>query len=162
MGSTGLMWSDPGIVRRTNDACFPLPPEVCPRGCTESYVLRLADWCASLFAPAQVEEKLRKGEPLDSLRNIVSGGRAYCVRCCVWRMEPEVSGTSRFAGVSSTHHCTTCQRCVVDFDHHCGVFGRCIAGSGLRGNMKYFKCILTTAVAGILTTVLAFVMQAAA
>ena len=51
-----------------------------------------------------------------------------------------------------THHCSICQRCVVDFDHHCGVFGRCIAGKGWRGNMGYFKGILFLALLGMITS----------
>jgi hypothetical protein len=55
------------------------------------------------------------------------------------------------------HHCSICQRCVVDFDHHCGVFGRCIAGEGMRGNMGYFKVVIAMGCWGSFTTVAAFV-----
>ena len=55
------------------------------------------------------------------------------------------------------HHCSICQRCVVDFDHHCGVFGRCIAGQGMRGNMGYFKVVLAMGCLGSFTTAAAFV-----
>ena len=147
------MFDDPGVVRRSSSNCFPLPPEV--------------------------EERLRTGQPIDPLRNVVVNGRQFCVRCCVWR--EETTTPTRFVGVSGTHHCEaacrsrphrpadaahdpadaghTCQRCVRDFDHHCGVFGRCIAGSGMRGNMKYFKLIIASGIAGLFTCVLGLVVQ---
>ena len=94
--------------------------------------------------PPVVAERLAAGESLDGLANPVDDTGSYCVRCCVWRRP----------GRGRAHHCSTCQRCVVTFDHHCGVFGRCIAGSGFRGNMGYFKTILLMAAAGFFTCII--------
>ncbi len=75
-------------------------------------------------------------------------GSSYCVRCLVWR---------RPAPGRKAHHCSTCGRCVVDFDHHCGVLGRCIAGSGLSGNLWAFYSLLGLSYSGGLTTLGALV-----
>jgi hypothetical protein len=116
----GLLFGDPGTLKRSPQAC--LPP------------------------PAAVAERLRRKQALAGLENAYENGQVFCMRCCIWRPE---SASFR----DTTHHCSICQRCVVDFDHHCGVFGRCIAGRGWRGNMGYFKCILLCAFAGFMTCV---------
>jgi len=91
-----ITYGDPGVIHRSPENCFPLPDEVARR--------------------------LRNGESLEMLSNLIDeGGRSFCVRCLVWRPP---KGTS----LGAAHHCRTCQRCVVNFDHHCGVLGRCIAG----------------------------------
>ena len=51
----------------------------------------------------------------------------------------------------AAHHCSLCQRCVVDFSHHCSFFGRCIAGRGLRGNRKYLVTLVHLGYAAMLT-----------
>jgi len=111
----GILFGDPGTLKRSPEACFPIPE--------------------------QVMDRLRRGAPLD-LENVYHDGMVYCVRCFIWRRAH-----------NQVHHCSICQRCVVDFDHHCGVFGRCIAGRGFRGNMGYFKSILLMALAGIITSI---------
>lgn len=131
-----LLLSDPGVVRRDRETCYPLP--------------------------AVVSERLRAGDALsDITENIVDGdGGSYCVRCCVWRRAPPcaahperahgnwarwvwhrypaVAGAIKCAGGASSHHCSICQRCVVGHDHHCGVLGRCITAN----NMPWFLTLL--------------------
>lgn len=119
----GLVFDDPGTVRRSRLTCEPVPPEA--------------------------RAKLQNMAP-PNLQNVTGAdGRTFCVRCYVWRpREPPAYDGDRFHARANAHHCSTCQRCVTDFDHHCGVFGRCIAGKGLRGNFKYFATIIATGYAG--------------
>lgn len=91
---------------------------------------------------------LREGKSLGGIQNIHENGQIFCVRCCIWRPDARPPLYR-----DETHHCSTCNRCVKDFDHHCGVFGRCIAGKGWRGNMGFFKGILFCAFAGIVTCI---------
>jgi len=123
----GLMFGDPGVIKRSESTCLPVPPSIL--------------------------EKINASERVDFGANIVENGLTYCVRCLVWRI-PGSSGSDLECCSSAQvwdwcngtgnriHHCDTCQRCVEHFDHHCGVFGRCIAGQGFGGNMGYFKTIL--------------------
>lgn len=100
--------------------------------------------------PEAVKEKLQSGAPLDGLRNIQSDdGSSFCTRCCVWR-----------PSMRKAHHCSLCQRCVVDFDHHCGFYGRCIAGTRTSGNMPFFIALITLGYAAFFT-ILVFVVLAA-
>ena len=55
----GLMWGDPGTVKRTPDTCFPLP-EI-------------------------ISERLRTGQSLSGVGNVHEDGRVFCCRCLVWR-----------------------------------------------------------------------------
>ena len=129
----GLLCGDPGVVRRSEETCFPIPEEV---------QCRLKDGASTH----------------EGLSNIVDGDRTYCVRCLVWRNRAEPSGgVSSLLGTkvcahAQPHHCRTCNRCVRSFDHHCGVFGRCIAGRGMRGNMKYFVLIIVMGYGGVFVT----------
>eukprot|EP00729_Bicosta_minor_P017808 gene17808-20774_t len=135
----GMLWGDPGVVKRNAKNCYPVPPTV--------------------------KERLLTGE---TSMNGVNGGRhiegedgmTYCLRCFVWRPKGK---EVRFAGSSSTHHCSTCNRCVVKFDHHCGVFGRCIAGDACGwfqpGNYNYFVSIIGMCFIGCCTTIASMVVS---
>ena len=118
----GIMWGDPGVLKRSPETCFPLPQNIA--------------------------EKLRQKQSLAGLENVYEGQHVFCVRCCIWRPD-----SSPPLYRDNTHHCSTCQRCVADFDHHCGVFGRCIAGKGWQGNMGYFKGILMMMFFGLITCI---------
>lgn len=116
----GLLFGNPGVIRRSPATCLPMPSEVVDR--------------------------IKRNMSMDGLPNIIEGGSTFCVRCFVWRPPGSVSA----------HHCSTCQRCVVEFDHHCGVFGRCIAGPQpwhrpFRGNMTYFVTIIVMGYGGAMT-----------
>lgn len=138
----GLLFHNPGVIKRTPETCFPMPP--------------------------QVSEYIQSGGCLESLANIASpSGESYCVRCLVWRPAPRRPvcrgplGALQRRGLlrcsqATAHHCRTCARCVMNFDHHCGVFGRCIAGRGFGGNMGFFKTIIITGYAAGVTVFAAF------
>lgn len=126
----GLMFGDPGVVSRCEATCFPIPEEVQRRISDGSH------------------------ETHDSSSNIVDGDRTFCVRCLVWRSNPDPHCCGGPCVQARPHHCRICNRCVMHFDHHCGVFGRCIAGSGLHGNMKYFTTIIAVGYGGFFLAVI--------
>lgn len=152
----GILHTDPGFIQRSIDTCHPIPETVCE-------LLMDPEW-----------------DPNSLRSNIVSDvdGRAYCVRCFVWRPVWAPIATENITpignellqknrnvrnfstpctqslGGNSVHHCSICQRCVLDFDHHCGVFGRCIAAR----NMPYFLGIIGTSAALTLTCILSMLV----
>lgn len=86
----GLMWGDPGTIKRTPETCFPLP--------------------------AQVSAQLAHGKRLDAgrLGNIHEGGRTFCIRCLVWRPDDTVHHcrTCQRCVVDFDHHCGVFGRCI--------------------------------------------------
>ena len=146
----GLLYGDPGVVRRSKTTCMPPHPEISRR--------------------VQAGEQLQNAL-MTNPREPVAPFRAYCVRCFVYRSSHESLKHARtvaddeaakssclFCGpfkpapqTKPAHHCSTCQRCVEHFDHHCGVFGRCIAGKGMGGNFGYFKVLIVMGNLGPLT-----------
>ena len=72
------------------------------------YVARSQETCFPV--PPELLELLESGEQkVQNIKDDVND-RTYCVRCFVWR--PNKGRTGR-----KSHHCSSCQRCVVDFDH---------------------------------------------
>ena len=137
-----LMFGDPGVVRRSQRACLPVPDQV------QEKLIAHANAASDGTNPIH--------HPLAQMQNIKEDARSYCVRCCLWRDEPYITAWGRVKRVK-LHHCSTCQRCVRDFDHHCGVFGRCIAGTWRSGNMPAFGLIITMGYCGAITAVAAAV-----
>lgn len=103
--------------------------------------------------PPEVLQRLSKKDTFSGTANIARDGHSFCVRCLIWRPDS-----------LRPHHCSVCQRCVVNFDHHCGVLGRCIAGRlpgasqncmpheySPWGNLFCFWLLLSMAGAGVLT-----------
>ena len=138
------------------------------RGGSASVIQRRYDQ-ASHAMPEEVLAALCEGLPLPGKNIDDTALGTFCVRCLVWRpkrvghaggcCQPEDEHCSReplpwwrhllerafsHGGVGVSHHCSVCQRCVVDFSHHCGVLGRCIAGKGIEGNYKWFRLLVTT------------------
>lgn len=128
---TGLLWSDPGIVRRSEKNSLPVP-------------LTCEEWVRS-----HLEGNANGVEPPPK-RYIGSSdptkvGDTYCVRCLVWR---------RLESSKFYFHCNICQRCIMHYDHHCSIFGRCIGGTSFHGNYKYFIGIICLGALGYLTCII--------
>lgn len=160
----GLLCADPGEVRRSEATCLPMPEEISlalragvPPASTVNIESGERTYCVRCFVWRTPEPPV----PLASSSPLRRG----LVRCCmalacdrggirrlqqdgwVWRS----NGIGFSLGGPRFHHCSTCQRCVANFDHHCSFFGRCIAGQGLRGNMGFFRAILCTGSLGAFT-----------
>lgn len=127
----GLYIKDPGTVKRSPSTCSPMPETVIQR--------------------------LSEGKDVDDLANIWEGEKSYCMRCLVWR-DPQSDPVLDEGCAAATHdrcsrlhcgtgsrahHCSVCERCVLNFDHHCQIFGICIAGQGCSGNIGIFHCLLS-------------------
>lgn len=133
-----ILWVNPGVVPRTAETCYPIPPE-------------MATWLATRQDQDRPSE-LYLPSPDKDCRD------TYCTRCLVWRRVPVDSSVSKDDGdttpaipssdAAKYFHCNVCQRCVGHFDHHCDFFGRCIAGPVTfttkkgGGNIKYFWGII--------------------
>jgi hypothetical protein len=136
----GLMWADPGVVKRSPENSFPIP-------------IQCEAW---IQAHIMIDGKPEAAEPPPEhyigSSDPSTPGDSYCVRCLVWR---------RFKHSTKYFHCSVCQRCVAEFDHHCNVFGRCIAGTPCTGNYKFFTLIIIMGVVGNFTAMASVVWSLA-
>ena len=91
----GLLWGDPGVLKRSQERCFPLP--------------------------AAVLDKLAMRESLAGMENVYEGGHTFCVRCCIWRPDappPTYRDTVHHCSVCNRcvadfdHHCGVFGRCI--------------------------------------------------
>lgn len=136
----GLLLTDPGVVERSPETCFPIPAEVATWLEAES---RCTGSKEDVIVDPPKEVYIKSSDP--------GNQDTYCTRCLVWRRMPKTGTKTKF------YHCNTCQRCVKDFDHHCSVFGRCIGGTRWHGNLNFFQMIITMGIAGYLTTIVALI-----
>ena len=146
-----IVFANPGVIGRRPATCLPLPKEV--RAHLECKRDRLATHGgSSADLDLGPDDPLMPAHNLYEDPNAVTECKSYCVRCCVWRHEPRMEATCCFKLLGggqqvAPHHCSTCGRCVRDFDHHCNVLGRCIAG----GNIFAFRSLLAMAAIGPLS-----------
>lgn len=89
VGLVLMLPADPGVVRRSADACLPVPQAVAAR--------------------------LRANEPLHGLPNQhdEASGMSYCVRCCIWRdATTHHCGRCQVCVRDFDHHCAIFGKCV--------------------------------------------------
>ena len=119
----GLMWGDPGTLKRSNRNCFPLP--------------------------ADIADRLRKKQSLIGLENVYENGQVFCVRCCIWRPDPAFGGHVHHCSICQRcvrdfdHHCGVFGRCIAGsgFRGNMGYFKTIL----LMAAAGFFTCIITIA-----------------
>merc|ERR1712194_488755 len=83
----GLLLGNPGVVKRNDITCFPLPDEVA--------------------------ERLNQGLPFERLGNMPGKNGSYCVRCMVWRPhDAHHCSTCQRCFKLFDHHCGVFGRCI--------------------------------------------------
>jgi len=123
----GLLFGDPGVVKRSPETCLPVPSDVAAR--------------------------LARGESMGGSPNLVDSGRSYCVRCFAWRPStrppPHHCSTCQRCVVYFDHHCGVFGRCIAGkgFGGNMGYF-RVIIGMCITG----FITTMAAVVIGINTT----------
>ena len=68
---------------------------------------------------------------LDTATSFPSLDRTFCAKCNIWRP-------------ARCHHCSVCDRCVLQFDHHCGWLNNCVG----YNNYRHFLLTLIFLTAG--------------
>ena len=111
----GLMWGNPGEVKRTPETCFP-QPEI-------------------------VAERLRKGQSLHDVGNVTEDGRVFCIRCLVWRPDDDGEvhhcATCQRCVTQFDHHCGVFGRCIAGngYGGNMGYF-KTIIGMAIAGCVR--------------------------
>ena len=87
----GLMWGDPGTLKRSPETCYP--------------------------QPAAVVERLQSGVNLlgaGRFGNVTEGDRVFCIRCLMWRPDETVHHcrTCQRCVRDFDHHCGVFGRCI--------------------------------------------------
>tara|TARA_B110001452_G_scaffold267069_1_gene275621 strand:+ start:746 stop:1441 length:696 start_codon:yes stop_codon:yes gene_type:complete len=118
----GLMFGDPGEIKRSPDTCFPLP-EV-------------------------VADRISQGQSLEGLNNLAADGRTYCVRCLVWRSDNanvHHCSTCNRCVEAFDHHCGVFGRCIAGdgFGGNMGYF-KTIIGMAMAGCVTAFGSVIAT------------------
>jgi hypothetical protein len=84
---------DPGVVKRSPETCFPLPPKV-----------------------ADLIEAGATSEQIQQLGNLHGEKGSFCVRCLVWRggdnVQPHHCSTCQRCVTHFDHHCGVFGRCI--------------------------------------------------
>lgn len=137
----GIMISNPGVIPRSKEACFPLPDKVAI--------------------------SLKTGESCE-MENIVKENHSFCVRCYIWReidRNPHHCRICNRCVVDFDHHCAVFGRCIAGNAwpiQHCvpgishDVPGISHANSTRNrwcsGNMPYFITLFIIAYISFITT----------
>eukprot|EP00927_Polykrikos_kofoidii_P012862 TRINITY_DN15585_c0_g1_i2.p1 TRINITY_DN15585_c0_g1~~TRINITY_DN15585_c0_g1_i2.p1 ORF type:complete len:268 (-),score=28.04 TRINITY_DN15585_c0_g1_i2:17-787(-) len=113
----GLFFGNPGVIKRTEDTCFPIPEDVVAR--------------------------LRQGSRLEGFANIEDPVRqvSFCVRCLVWRPQhAHHCATCQRCVQYFDHHCGVFGRCIAGqgFNHGNMKYFKTIIGLGC---LAPFTCL---------------------
>jgi len=96
LGTLYIVFAGAGVIKRSPNTCYPMPPEV--------------------------EERLRRRETTEGMENIKGNSQrgmpdgTYCVRCLVWRKQDQKAhhcNTCQRCVTGFDHHCGVFGRCIV-------------------------------------------------
>lgn len=82
-----------------------------------------------LVIPSHIESLNRdEVNPPFEIRNSLmiknDGGYRYCSKCLVWKPD-------------RSHHCSSCEKCILRMDHHCPWFGCCIGNNNHKSFIQF-------------------------